>query len=50
MNDNKHTTDEHGFDYMDNSGLEEQDRDWCGMYIAVALIAVLTAFQYLQLY
>lgn len=50
MERNKHTTDEHGFDYMANSGIEEQDRDWCGMWIAVGLMAVLTAFQYMLLY
>lgn len=47
---NKHTTDAEGFDYMANSGQEEQDRDWCGIWLALTFMAVLTAFQYLALY
>jgi|APHig6443717497_1056834.scaffolds.fasta_scaffold135555_4 hypothetical protein len=50
MNRNPHTTDAQGFDYMANSGVEEQDRDTCGMLLALLLMAVLTAFQYLGLY
>ena len=50
MSRNLHTTDAHGFDYMANSGREEQDRDACGLLLAVLLMAVLTACQYLGLY
>lgn len=44
------TTDMQGFDYMANSGREEKDRDTCGMFLAVFIIALLTVFQYLALY
>ena len=50
MDRNRHTTDEYKFDYMANSGSEEQDRDWCGLLIAAALMLCLTVFQYMQLY
>lgn len=50
MSRNLHTTDARGFDYMANSGREEQDRDACGLLLAVLLMAVLTACQYLGLY
>jgi len=50
MSRNLHTTDADGFDYMANSGREEQDRDTCGLLLAVLLMAVLTACQYLGLY
>lgn len=50
MTRNLHTTDEAGFDYMANTGQEEQDRDFCGMYIAAALMIVLAACQYFGLY
>jgi len=47
---NMHTTDANGFDYMANSGREEQDRDTCGLCLAVLLMGLLTALQYLGLY
>lgn len=47
---NSHTTNEQGFDYMANSGREEQDRDTCGLLLAVVLMGVLTVCQYLGLY
>ena len=47
---NQYTTDQHGFDYMDNNGQEEKDRDTIGMLAAVAVIILLTVFQYLGLY
>jgi len=50
MERNLHTTDENGFDYMDNTGKEERDRDTCGMIMASGIIIVLTLFQYLGLY
>ncbi len=50
MERNKHTTDETGFDFMANAGQEEQDRDTCGIVIAVGLMLVLTVFQYMLLY
>jgi hypothetical protein len=50
MDRNPHTTDAQGFDFMANVGQEEQDRDTCGMLLALGLMAVLTAFQYLGLY
>lgn len=42
-----HTTDESGFDYMANAGQEEQDRDYCGVVLALAVMAVVTISQYL---
>jgi hypothetical protein len=50
MERNIHTTDEDGFDYMANTGKEEQDRDTCGMIMAAVIITALTLFQYLGLY
>jgi hypothetical protein len=50
MERNLHTTDQNGFDYMANRGIEEKDRDTCGMAIAAGIIALLTLFQYLGLY
>lgn len=50
MSRHPHTTDRDGFDYMANTGREEKDRDHCGMYIALALTALLTLFQYWNLY
>ncbi len=50
MERNMHTTDEAGFDYMANTGMEEQDRDTCGMAIALIIMTVLTICQYLGLY
>lgn len=35
---------------MANTGREEQDRDWCGIWFAVIIMVVLTGFQYLQFY
>ena len=31
-----HTTDEDGFNFMDNTGQEEHDRDMVGIILAVA--------------
>lgn len=50
MKSNSHTTDQTGFDYMANSGREEQDRDMCGMLIAIFLMAALTIIQYAGMY
>lgn len=50
MKANPHTTDQTGFDYMANSGREEQDRDMCGMLIAVFLMVALTIVQYAGMY
>jgi len=50
MNRDHHTLDQNGFDYMENSGREEQDRDTVAMVFALITIAILTAFQYLGLY
>jgi len=50
MKRNMHTTDESGFDYMANTGQEEKDRDSCGMFIALSIMAVLTICQYMGLY
>lgn len=47
MQRHKHTTDEHGFDYMANRGQEEQDRDNLGVVFALAIMAVITISQYL---
>ena len=33
-----HTTDDSGFDYMVNTGIEEKDRDLVGILLAVGLI------------
>jgi len=42
-----HTTEENGFNYMTNSGQEEQDRDYCGVVFALAIMAVVTISQYM---
>lgn len=42
-----HTTDEKGFDYMANTGREEQDRDTLGIVFAFAIMAVITLSQYM---
>ena len=34
-----HTTDEKGFNYMDNSGAEEHDRDMVGILLALIFMA-----------
>ncbi|WFS61804.1 hypothetical protein LF599_14150 [Pseudodesulfovibrio thermohalotolerans] len=49
MTRHTHTTDETGFDYMANKGVEEQDRDTLGILFAVAIMAVITVSQYLGL-
>lgn len=50
MSKNSHTVDESGFGFMANQGQEEKDRDFCGMYLAIALMAMLTLCQYWDLY
>ncbi len=50
MEKKSHTIDSTGFDYMANTGKEEQDRDTCGIVLALIIISVLTLFQYLGLY
>ncbi|HJD97344.1 hypothetical protein [Mailhella massiliensis] len=40
-----HTTDKEGFDYMDNSGQEERDRDTVGIILALAFILLAVLFQ-----
>jgi hypothetical protein len=47
MNRHPHTTDETGFDYMANKGVEEQDRDNLGIVFALAVMAIVTGCQYL---
>ncbi|WP_272699486.1 hypothetical protein [Desulfovibrio sp. Fe33] len=49
MTRHTHTTDETGFDYMANKGVEEQDRDTLGILFAVAVMAFITVSQYLGL-
>ncbi|WP_461208616.1 hypothetical protein [Desulfocurvus sp. DL9XJH121] len=49
MQRNTHTTDETGFDYMANTGREEQDRDTLGIVLALAVMAFATVCQYLGL-
>lgn len=49
MNRHPHTTDETGFDFMANKGVEEQDRDTLGILFALAVMAVITVSQYLGL-
>lgn len=50
MERHQHTTDEAGFNYMANTGQEEQDRDLCGLIVAVVLMLMLTIFQYAGMY
>ncbi len=50
MDSNPRTTDAQGFDYMANAGREEQDRDACGMVIALGLVLALSVLQYCGLY
>lgn len=40
-----HTTDDTGFNYMDNSGQEERDRDMAGIILAVAFMVLAVIFQ-----
>lgn len=49
MERHMHTTDQNGFDYMANTGQEEQDRDTVGIIAAVTIMAFVTACQYLGL-
>lgn len=49
MERHPHTTDQAGFDYMANTGREERDRDAVGLIVALALMALVTACQYLGL-
>lgn len=50
MGKRSHTVDNQGFDYMANTGREEKDRDFCGMLLAVVIMAFLTVSQYLGWY
>ena len=50
MEKKSHTIDPTGFDYMANTGLEEKDRDTCGMLLAIVVMAFLTVSQYLGWY
>jgi hypothetical protein len=47
MSKNPFTTDETGFDFMANTGIEERDRDNLGIVFAVVIMAVVTVSQYL---
>ena len=40
-----HTIDDEGFDYMDNSGEEERDRDMVGIVLAVIFMLLAVLFQ-----
>ena len=40
-----HTTDDEGFDYMANTGEEEQDRDMVGIVLAVLFMLLAVLFQ-----
>ncbi len=40
-----HTTDDEGFNYMENSGQEEHDRDMVGIILAVAFMVLTVIFQ-----
>lgn len=46
MDRNPHTTDEYGFDYMANNGREELDRDYVGIILALAIMALITICSY----
>jgi len=50
MKKKPHSIDSTGFDYMANTGREEQDRDLCGMVLALIIMVILTSFQYFGLY
>ena len=50
MGRKSHTIDDKGFDYMVNAGEEAKDRDTCGMFLAIIIMALLTLFQYLGWY
>ena len=40
-----HTTDDDGFNYMENSGQEEHDRDMVGIILAVAFMVLTVLVQ-----
>ena len=40
-----HTIDDEGFDYMDNTGEEEHDRDMVGIVLAVIFMLLAVLFQ-----
>jgi hypothetical protein len=50
MGSGSHCVDDRGFDYMANTGREAEDRDTCGMLLAIIIVAFLTLFQYLGWY
>jgi len=50
MSVHSHTTTHTGFDYMANTGQEAQDRDACGILLALAIMVLLTLCQYFGLY
>ncbi|NDV19841.1 hypothetical protein GO013_10455 [Pseudodesulfovibrio sp. JC047] len=47
MQRKSHTTDQNGFDFMANTGREEQNRDTLGIVFSLVIIAVITLSQYL---
>jgi len=47
MDKNRFTTDDKGFDFMANQGVEERDRDTLGIIFALVIMAVITVSQYL---
>ena len=46
MERHPHPTDAQGFDYMANSGLEEKDRDYVGIILALVIMVFITVCQY----
>lgn len=46
MDRHPHRTDENGFDYMANTGIEEKDRDMVGIILAVFILGFIALCQY----